>query len=261
MNLINFLKRKLKRRKALEIKPGDVFLVSYPRSGNTWMRFLLAHLISGESAMEIDFYTIHKKIPDIHNSMYRQAIENLPPPRIIKSHYPFTPQYPRVIYLVRDGRDVMASYYDFLTKQGKYSGSFQDFLLQDERLPYGAWYAHVDSWINSHTHNPRIIIKYEALLTQPIVELNRVTAFIGLNSNQDDMKKAINDSAFEKMRAIEKKSGRPYGDNNYQFIHRGQAGYWREYFDQECETIFKTRANHILKQLDYIKTLDWQENG
>ena len=42
--------------------PDDTFLVSYPRSGNTWTRFLIANLISHDEP--VTFANIEKKIPD-----------------------------------------------------------------------------------------------------------------------------------------------------------------------------------------------------
>ena len=46
----------------------DVYLVSFPRSGNHWLRFLIANAIKVPFRIELDvnFYTIDGIIPNIH---------------------------------------------------------------------------------------------------------------------------------------------------------------------------------------------------
>ena len=46
----------------LRVFPDDVFLVSYPKSGNTWTRFLIANLIYPEK--HPDFANINVLVPD-----------------------------------------------------------------------------------------------------------------------------------------------------------------------------------------------------
>ena len=96
--------------------PDDVFIVSYPRSGNTWTRFLIANLIYPEEA--ITFANMEWKIPDVYKNTRRQLLRT-PRPRILKSHEYFDPRYKKVIYIVRDPRDVALSYYHFARKYRK----------------------------------------------------------------------------------------------------------------------------------------------
>ena len=43
----------------LTVMDGDTFIVSYPKSGNTWIRFLIAHLVYKNE--ENNFANIEKK--------------------------------------------------------------------------------------------------------------------------------------------------------------------------------------------------------
>ena len=95
------------------IYPDDTFIVSYPKSGNTWMRFLIGNYLTGN---ECSFENCHLITPDIH--MNPEQCEKIDRPRFIKSHAPFLPQYPKVVYIVRDVRDVVVSYYHHALKHG-----------------------------------------------------------------------------------------------------------------------------------------------
>ena len=95
------------------VYPDDTFVVSYPRSGNTWTRFLIANLVYPEK--NVGFTNIEKLIPDT-SSQSNRALKSTPRPRIIKTHEYFDHRYRKVIYIVRDPRDVALSDYDFQRK-------------------------------------------------------------------------------------------------------------------------------------------------
>ena len=85
--------------RGLTVFPDDIFLVSYPRSGNTWTRFLLGNLIDQNDL--VTFSNIESRIPEIYFNRDR-FLRQLLRPRMLKSHECFQPHYPRVIYIVRD---------------------------------------------------------------------------------------------------------------------------------------------------------------
>jgi len=80
-----------------QIYPDDVMLVSYPRSGNTWVRFLLANLMS-DSDRPLDFVEMEGFIPAIHSTRQWGQIKSMASGRFIKSHMPYQPDYKKVIY-------------------------------------------------------------------------------------------------------------------------------------------------------------------
>src|SRR5438874_11935634 len=99
--------------RAATVYPDDVFLVSYPKSGNTWVRFLIANLISD---IPVTFLNIEQRIPSIY-ILPDRALRAMPKPRVLKSHECFVPRYRNVIYIVRDPRDVAVSYYHYNLKK------------------------------------------------------------------------------------------------------------------------------------------------
>ncbi len=106
--------RKLRVERDITIFPDDVFLTSYPRSGNTWMRFLVGNLLHQEKP--VTFLNMEGLVPDMYKHSDR-TLRHLPRPRILKSHECFDPRYRRIIYIVRDPRDVVVSNYHWEMKK------------------------------------------------------------------------------------------------------------------------------------------------
>ncbi len=95
--------RTLRIERDITVYPDDVFLTSYPRSGNTWMRFLVGNLVHEKEA--VTFLNLERLLPDMYIHSDRD-MRSMPHPRVIKSHECFDPRYKRVVYIVRDPRDV-----------------------------------------------------------------------------------------------------------------------------------------------------------
>jgi hypothetical protein len=92
----------------LTVFPDDVFIVSYPRSGNTWIRFLVGNLLDSDDP--ITFANVESRVHEIY-FFSDQQLRALARPRILKSHEYFDPRYRRTIDIVRDPRDVAVSLY------------------------------------------------------------------------------------------------------------------------------------------------------
>ena len=110
---VEYLRGNTSGGRNFHVFPDDSFIVSYPRSGNTWTRFLVANLVYQDEP--VTFANIEQIIPDVYKNTRKQLL-GVPSPRILKSHEYFDPRYKRVIYIVRDPRDVVVSYYHYQLK-------------------------------------------------------------------------------------------------------------------------------------------------
>src|SRR2546423_6564158 len=144
----------------LTVFPDDAFLVSYPKSGNTWARFLIASALHpGE---KVDFSNINKIIPVADVVQHRDLLR-MPRPRIVKSHQYFDPRYPRVVYIVRDPRDVALSQYHFHRKRRLVEANYplEDFVTRfvaGEVCDYSSWGEHAASWISTRHSHPGFLL-------------------------------------------------------------------------------------------------------
>src|SRR5579864_58607 len=159
----------LRRRAAgreVTVFHDDLFIVSYPRSGNTWLRFLLGNLLS--PVPSIDFANLESHVPDIYVNR-DSDLRRLTRPRILKSHEYFDPRYPRIILIVRDPHSVLCSYYRYLIKSGLkpdgYSGAgFVEEFLAGSLDRFGSWQEHTGSWLGARSDDDRMFLtRYEDL--------------------------------------------------------------------------------------------------
>ncbi len=238
--------------------PDDTFLVSYPKSGNTWLRFLLACLQYPEA--DINFHTISAYVPagaDSANSAWQEGV-HCKRPRFIKEHARFQPAFPRVIYLVRDGRAAYISYYKFLFDRLPPGTTLAQFIAKKD-LKFGDWSQHVNSWCKADLPSERfLLIKYEDMLHNPMSVLQHIANFTGQIWTQPAIRQAIERSSFKQMRQIEKETGFP--EQNVfsgQFIRRGKADGWQKKFTPVETAVFKQYHNHTLLRLGYEQNADW----
>src|SRR5664279_5432838 len=172
------------------VYPDDTFLISYPRSGNTWTRFLIANLMHQQAP--VSFANIERLIPDAEaqSSRYMRGVGS---PRMIKSHSYFDPRYPRVIYIVRDPRDVSLSYYDFSRKYRHIEDSYPLERYVDDFVAgrlisadWGTWGENVASWAFARGARPGfLLVRYEDMKMRPEQELTRIAEFLGIEATPE----------------------------------------------------------------------------
>src|SRR6266550_2199038 len=189
--------------RSLLILPDDVFLVSYPKSGNTWARFLLANLLHPEQS--VNFANLRRLIPDFDGGGTKRDFDRIPRPRIIKSHGCFDPRYPRVIYIVRDPRDVAVSQYHYHRKLRKIEDDlpierFVARFLAGETRGGQSWGHNVFTWLATREGDPRfLLLRYEDMIADTSRELRKVTVFLGLDVTDEQIARAVERSSAGKM--------------------------------------------------------------
>ena len=240
--------------KAPEIFPDDLMIVSYPRSGNTWVRFLLANLVANPD-QPLDFQAMENLVPDIHKASEWDKLREMPSGRMIKSHMPYDPAYKKVIYIVRDGRDAKVSHYHYHCPHN-FQATFLKF-LQTDVWP-GPWHRHVESWLDHTYNNFFLLVRYEDLLEQPIEQLRRIADFANLPNDEERLARAVKYSAFDSLKKIEMEWGYcQVRSPDFKFFRKGTCDQWKEYFGPEHKDLFKQYANPTLRHLGYIDQPDW----
>jgi len=191
------------------VYPNDTFVVSYPRSGNTWTRFLIANLVHPDK--DVSFANIEQLIPDT-SSQSNRALKATPRPRIIKTHEYFDHRYPKIVYIVRDPRDVALSYYDFQRKYMQIDDEYpldqyvDDFVSGKlTSIGWGTWGENVASWIYTRGNRKNfLLLRYEDMMKDTNRELARLSEFLDIPADASRLRRAIERSSADRMRALEK---------------------------------------------------------
>lgn len=184
----------------------DLYIVEFPKSGVTWLTFILSNIIIKENNLKnnVNFFNSNDFIIDIHTSN-KELFQKLETPgyRIFKSHSEFNPFYRKIVYLWRDPKDVMKSYYRMMTGLGYYNGSYLDF-VQNEKYGIHAWIRHISHWINKSNMNQRIyFINYENLKKNTEEEIKKLLSSIGWDVKQESISDAIKKSDIKQMQLLE----------------------------------------------------------
>jgi hypothetical protein len=244
--------------------PDDTMIVSYPRSGNTWTRFLIATLIHRKE--EVSFSNIERLVPDT-SLISSRALKRIPRPRMIKSHEYFDHRYPRIVYIVRDPRDVVLSFYNFQRKYGqiddqmpldRYVTDFVEGRLNS--ASWGTWGENVASWFCTRgKSNSFLLLRFEDMLRDTKRELNRLAIFLRVKTTDDELERAIANCSADRMRQLEKlEEDRWAATKNHRkdipFVGTAKPGTWRERLPYSSIAQIETAWGDLMFSLGYPVT-------
>jgi hypothetical protein len=248
----------------VQVFPDDVFLVSYPKSGNTWTRFLIANLVYPQKSP--DFSNINDLLPD-PEAMAKRDLERLTRPRILKSHQYFDPRYQKVVYIVRDPRDVVLSEYYFDIKRRAIADDFplpqfvSRFVRGELNHPYGTWGENAASWVYTRGADPRfLLVTYEALQSQAMNEMGRIARFLGLSATSEQLAFAIEQSSADRMRELEKKQGHLWSSTretrqDKPFVRSAKAGGWKAELPASSVAEIESAWGGLMHHMNYELTV------
>jgi hypothetical protein len=235
-----------------ETLPEDVFIAGYPKSGNTWFQSLASGVALGVLADKGVPRLTADLVPDVHedDGFYRRYQT----PTFFKTHHLPRPAYRNVVYLVRDGRDVMVSYLHHREAIERRRPDFLDMVQNGTGLFPCKWQDHVRQWLQNPYGARMIVIRYEDLLANPVREMERFCEFSGLKVEREFLEQVCAASAFDKLQKREKRAGNedPNWSKDKLFHRRGVAGSFADEMPPEVQHAFLAEAGDVLKQQGYV---------
>jgi hypothetical protein len=241
------------------LQPSDAFVGSYPRSGSTWLRFMLLEILAGEAA---GFSKTNEMLPDVGRHQSGAAV--LPAGgRLIKTHEPFRPEYKKAIYLARDPRDVALSEFAYQKALGLAGDDFNMYLprfLRGEVNPFGSWTNHSISWMDAADsgRSEILLVCFEELKRNSVQELSRIADFLGVPVPTARICQAVANNSMDKMRQKEKADPQRASAGG-KFIRSGSAGGWRQALSDEQSQLVQQKAGEIMARLGYVAVESLEE--
>ena len=188
-----------------EVNKKDVIISSFPRSGNTWLRYLMSdillqlHGFSTENGLPIHPIKI---IPDMHSNSLDEVDKRIYVGfYLIKSHHHFQNRCKKAICLVRKAEDALVSYYHFKLRYPKthkqaLSGPDEFSLANIDK-----WIANVSSWLAAFLHDNCEIsfLTYKDLHLDAFNQLQKIFAFLKISVSANLIHNAIHNQSFEQL--------------------------------------------------------------
>ncbi len=239
----------------LGLDNSDVFLASYPRSGNTLLRFVLAEVMSGVPS---SFDSIQRMIPEIGVHVHAHPL--VPGGGcLIKTHEPYRRKYQRAIYVVRDVRDVMLSSFAretaldvvHIRTLDEYVRPF----MRGHMTRFGSWQDHVEGWTNSPLarRGDLLLLRFEEVRSDLEKAVSRCLDFLGKKVDPAIIRKAVRSNSLEQMRVKEDEAKTlPKSPGEFgRWVGKGSIQGWRNALTESQLKIVEEFAHDTLQRFDY----------
>ena len=260
------------KRDIRNIHAADFVLVSFAKSGRTWLRIMISRLFQMKHGLPeseiLGFDNYHRKnaaIPKIFftSGSYIKDASRLRPPETEFDRK-------KVIFLARHPLDIAVSYYfhvgnrvkahkkDIKRLPDSMDGvSIYDFAL-NKNWGVPAIIDYLNEWAGNLARIEKtLVIRYEDMRARPADTLKEIAAFIDCRFEEAHYEEAVRFGAFETLKEKEranffnnqKIAPRDPGNDASFKVRRGKVGGYRDYFTDaqiaELEAMVETRLSPL----------------
>lgn len=238
-----------------QTRAEDVFVVTYPKSGTTWMQEIIWQIYNnGETTSK----NIFERVPFLEFSTSPRLgefadIAKVPSPRLIKSHLPYSiiPKGSsdgtkcKYIYIARNPKDVAVSYFHFtvsLKSSGNgYNGPWEFFskLFIDGNVGWNKWNDHALGWWK-HKDDPNVLfLKYEDLKKDLPSQVRLTANFLNKPLSEDIINRIAEQCSFNGMTKDLSRYMVHVNESQTSILRKGVVGDWKNYFTPELNERFE----------------------
>jgi sulfotransferase len=254
--------------KEFVVKDGDVFVVTYPRSGTTWTEQMVHLLVNkGEQGEQrlTDAVTWLETLPHRPNGMI-EFLKTMPQRRLFTSHllYPLMPRInnttAKIAYVARNPKDVAISTYfhnqSKLGYEGTWEEHFQLFLNGD--VGFGPYFDHLLPWWQASQKDRNILVlTYEDMKHDHAGSVAKLASFLDLEVDSQLIDTVVTLSSFQSMTANETTNFDwiPQRADVPKHFRKGDIGDWRNHFSaeqsQQMDDLFMKKMKDSGLQFDF----------
>jgi hypothetical protein len=198
-----------------------------------------------------------QRVPDINDEYFDcksiSQYDVLSNPRFFRVHARYDPALRKVVYVLRDPRDVMVSYWHFKRFIDRdFTATLREFVMNGDHWPC-PWDQHVAGWLLEHKHPDLLLVRYKDLHRDAAGVLKMVLDFSGVSYGPADIQRAVEASQFNKMRKSEEKFGigEPVTNPNERFVRRGKISGWRDELDGDSLCALEERFSTTMLKVGF----------
>ena len=236
------------------ITPNDFVMVGYPKSGNTWMQNLLAGILYGVDGSYLPDQLTQELIPDLD---YKIFYKRLSKQMVFKTHDKPRNNFKNIIHLVRDPRDVMASYHAMVVGKGG-STSMEKMIKEEDQLLFGTWWDHMKACREYAPSCNMLTVRYEDLVSNTKNELKRIVTFLNIDRHDDLLDRVVEGNSIEEMKLKENKFGfdkrsiqKDKWVEGHSFVRQGKVGSAKKEVPREMLEYIIKKSREYMIDLSY----------
>ncbi|XP_060719783.1 sulfotransferase 1C2 isoform X2 [Tachysurus vachellii] len=240
--------------------PSDILISTYPKAGTTWTQEIVDLLLhNGDAdickraptAVRIPFLEISSP-PPIPSGL--DLLKKMKPPRFIKTHLPiqlvpegFWENKCKVIYVARNAKDNLVSYYHFdrMNLTQPEPGSWEEYVqkFMKGKLAWGSWYDHVKGYWKEKEKRNILYLFFEDMKENPRREIVKIMRYLDLSVSDDIIDKIVKLTSFKVMKdnPMANYSSIPtevFDQSISTFMRKGEVGDWTNYFTPAQSQMF-----------------------
>ncbi|KAL2543285.1 Cytosolic sulfotransferase 15 [Abeliophyllum distichum] len=246
-----------------DAQDSDVFLITTPKSGTTWLKAILFTLMNRmQYPIAQDHLVLNKNphdlVPFLEHILYADNqipdLTSMNSPRLFATHIPFF-SLPKsvqdsgckVVYLCRNPKDTFVSMWQFTNKlrpQGMGTNSLGetfDKFCRGVSIAGPFWDHVLDYWKESKEKPPKVLfLKYEDMKERPNANLRRIAEFLGRPFSTEEEESGIVEGilklcSFDTLSNLKiNRTGKlSSGEENKAFFRQGKVGDWKNHLPIE----------------------------
>ncbi|XP_056422375.1 amine sulfotransferase-like isoform X2 [Hyla sarda] len=197
----------------MEIRDGDVFLVTFPKSGTVWTQQILSLIFNEGHRNGTEQIENLDRMPWIEYNLNSKNVDvtSRPSPRLFTSHLPhyLMPRdlkfrMGKIIYVCRNPKDVLVSFY-YLYKMFsnlKSTVNWETFieLFISGRVLGGSWFDHVRGWYTHKEDFNILFVTFEEMKKDLRSAVKKICTFVGVNLDEREIDTVVEKATFKNMK-------------------------------------------------------------
>ncbi|CAK6437270.1 unnamed protein product [Pipistrellus nathusii] len=244
--LVDYTPEHLRAMQNFVFKDEDVLTVSFPKSGTNWLIEILCLIYSKGDPTWVQSVPIWERSPWVENTRGYQILKDKEGPRLITSHVPIH-LFPKsifksktkVIYLIRNPRDILVSGYFFwiisrFVKRPESLEQYFKWFIQGH-VAFGSWFDHTRGWMSMRGQENVLIVSYEELKQDTRSAVLKICHFLGKTLEPEELSSLLTHSSFQVMKENKMSNytllrGWLIEDQNGSLMRKGISGDWKNHF-------------------------------
>ena len=254
--------------KDFSLRPDDLFIVTYPKSGTTWLQQIVKLIRNGGkddgTRCNVAVPWLEARGKHMDDPKYGKSADEMPSPRSFSGHTPYhmMPGGPphtspaKYIYIARNPKDVAVSFYyhAHAFQAFEYSGPWDHFfqLFMDGKVDSGLWFDHVLEWWKHSDDANVLFLRFEDMKKDLPGTVNTIADFMGYNLNPEVIDSIAEQCTFRSMKANNASnfSWTPEhvrSSKETLFMRKGAISDWKNHFTPEQSLLFDTVYSERMK--------------